>query len=316
MFCKFPTPSDNAAGCGKSLDYLSKEDKNREPEHELSGFFSANQTNLSKEDAQGIVEHSLYKKGLKTDQDKYFMVVMSFSQDELKGKSNQDLIKYAQQNFAKDYAGSVTGRDVDPNQIAWVGKIEETRKHKGYDKEVKEGNAKSGQIKDGDNRHVHFIVARKTLDDKQVSPHSNHFKSGTNSGAVKGGFDQDVFKLFSEKSFDKSFSHDREQKDMVQEKLKPYRPDLSQKDHTTNKAESLLDKIKTSLNKTKEIAKALFFNQNKPMKTTVDKSVERDENSSKSVLDKLNQKTQDRQQEQTKEQEKDNDKTKNRGLSR
>lgn len=312
MFCKFPAPSDNKAGCNKSLDYLSKEDKNRGDDNELKGFFSSDQTNLSKDDAQKTIEHSYYKKGLKSDQDKHFMVVVSFSKDELKGKSNEELIKYAQKNFANDYAASVTGREVDPKSIAWIGKVEENRKYKGFDKEVKEGNAKSGQIKEGDNRHIHFIVSRKTLDDKQISPHSNHFKSGTNSGAVKGGFDQDIFKLNTEKSFDKEFSHSREKKDMVQEKLKPYRKDLSAKDYTPIKADSLLEKIKTSFNKTKELAKSLFFNQNKPMKTAEEKNIKPEKTQSKSVLDKLNEKTQERQNEQSKEQ----DQNKDKGLSR
>jgi hypothetical protein len=219
----------NSGSCSQLLSYLEKEDKSREEGDELKGFFNAKSDHLSAEKAKDIVEHDFYKKGLKTDADKFFSVTMSFSKDELKDKTDKELMEFAKEKFGEMYVGAVKGREIDPENIAWVAKLETERKYKGTDKEVKEGQAKSGEKKDGDQQHIHFVVARKTLDDKQISPMSNHFRAGAETGAVKSGFDQDHFKFDCEQKFDEKFNHQRESTDSVKEHLAPYRPDLVEK---------------------------------------------------------------------------------------
>lgn len=247
MFCKFPPPdkkTGNASGIEKMTEYLSKEDKDRDKDHELSGMFSSEEKNLSQEQAKEIVEHSGYRKGLGANDAKYYTVVMSFSQKELVGKTNQELIEFAQRNFAELYVGGVVGRELDPKTIAWVGKLEENRYYKGDDPEVKDGKAKSGQLKSGDNRHLHIIVARKTLDGKQISPHSNHFREGKSRGAVKSGYDQDVFKIDAETRFDKDFGYKRSKEESVAFKISPYRKDILGKRQidSEKRLETLLEK--------------------------------------------------------------------------
>lgn len=220
---------NNTGSCSALLNYLEKEDKGRDESNELKGFFTANSSHLSNEQAKNVIEHGLYKKGLKNDADKFFTVTMSFSQDELKGKSNKDLQEFAQEKFASMYCGSVQGREVDSSKLAWVAKLETERKYKGDDERVKEGLAKSGQQKEGDQRHIHFIVARKTLDDKQISPMSNHFREGAKTGAVKSGFDQDKMKFECEQEFDKKFNHERKEDEKIKNALGDYRPDLVEK---------------------------------------------------------------------------------------
>ena len=334
-FQSSPLKSGNNHGsCGQLLGYLEKEDKNREEGDELKGFFNDKSDHLNAENAKQTVEHGLYKKGLKNDADKFFSVTMSFSKEELKDKSNEELKEFAKDQFAKMYGGAVKGREIDPENIAWVAKLEEERKYKGTDQEVKDGLAKSGESKEkeeGDQRHIHFVVARKTLDDKQISPMSNHFRAGADTGAVKSGFDQDYFKFECEKQFDKKFNHERQPGESIKEHLAPYRPDLVElfKDKDKEKTVDILTAIKQEQEKFKEAEKKwdqsktllertkdIFRRITEPVKeaaerifkgfsTTIKKSSESINRSmDSSILDRLNEK---KEPEQDKNKDKGND---------
>lgn len=222
----------NSGSCGALLNYLEKEDKNRDDEHELKGFFNSERSDLTNDEAKKEIEHQYFKKGLKSDADKFYTVTMSFSQEELKGRTNKELIEFAQEKFPQMYANAIQGKELEPEKLNWVAKLEEERKLKGTDNLVKEGLAKSGAVKDGDQRHMHFVIARKTNDGKrQVSPMTNHFKNASNKGAVKSGFDQYHMVFEAEKEFDKRFDYNRERKDSVLDKteFKTHRPDLIEK---------------------------------------------------------------------------------------
>jgi hypothetical protein len=257
MHIKFqssPMKSGNNSGsCGGLLNYLEKEDKNRDEEHELKGFFNAKESGLSNKEAKNEVEHDFYKKGLKSNADKFYTVTISFSQDELKGRSNKELTEFAQEKFGPMYCNSIKGREIDPDKLQWVAKLETERKHKGDDEKVKNGNAKSGESKEGDQRHIHFVVARKMNDGRsQVSPMSNHFRKGASTGAVKSGFDQDHIKFECEQEFDKRFNHERKEEEKVKNSLGDYRPDLVEKfnvkeiQKTEEKEQTAKDKFQSS----------------------------------------------------------------------
>ena len=78
-----------------------------------------------------------------------------------------------------------------------------------------EGKAKSGQMKEGDQRHFHVLIARKTKDEKhKISPLTNH--RDTQKGVVKGGFERVKFAENIEKSFDKHFKYERSQEQSFQ----------------------------------------------------------------------------------------------------
>lgn len=242
-----PKSGGNSGSCDQVLNYLEKESK---------GFFDANRDDLSNDQAKHTIEHSFYKKGVKKTDSKFYSVVFSFSADELKGKTDEQLVEFAKSNFADTYCSSIKGKDQGSDTIAWVAKLEKNRKYKGDHPDVKADKAKSGQLKPGDNRHIHFIVSRKTLDDKQVSPMSNHFKK-SNKGAVKSGFDQDAFKLDIENRFDQHFEHLRKTADRVEEKLRPYRPDLVQGNDfdlkgITKRNSERLDKVESQVNEFKK----------------------------------------------------------------
>lgn len=330
---------NNSGSCSALLNYLEKEDKGREEGNELNGFFNANSSHLSNDQAKNIIEHDLYKKGLKSDADKFFTVTMSFSQDELKGKSNKELQEFAQEKFASMYCGAVQGREVDPSKLAWVAKLETERKYKGDDKEVKEGLAKSGDRKEGDQRHIHFVVSRKMLDDKQISPMSNHFREGAKTGAVKSGFDQDKMKFECEHEFDKRFDHDRKEEEKLKNTLGEYRPDLVEKYHSKEieqekqreqeakekfeqsqkqieKSFSIWDKVKEAYDKAKEVFVKAVEN---PIQKLLNRVKQREEEQKhlkekpKSIFEQMEQK---RQENQDKDKNKEQNKDRNSGLTR
>lgn len=199
--------TNNASGCHLSVNYLEKENKDKSITEKE--FFFNDTTNVA---VPSKVEHDIneHKKGLKTTDSKYYEVIITFSKDELKGKSDKELKEYVKKEFPKAYTGAINGKEIDEKQLTWFAKLERERKHKGTDKEVKEGKAKSGQMKEGDQRHFHVLIARKTKDEKhKISPLTNH--RDTQKGVVKGGFERVKFVENIEKSFDKHFKYERSQ---------------------------------------------------------------------------------------------------------
>lgn len=198
------TKHGNSGTCKNLVNYLEKENKNKVSESQEL-FFNQNDELIGKTKAERIIAHDVTTLGKKDA--KFYEVIVSFSKAELKGRTDQDLKDYIKNNFAQDYAKSVNGKDIDPNSIVFVAKLEKERKYKGVDNEVLEGNKKKGQLKDGDNRHVHVIVARKTLNGRKISPLTHHIN--TTKGTVKGGFSQNGLKQHIEESFDKAFKYER-----------------------------------------------------------------------------------------------------------
>lgn len=333
---------NNSGSCSALLNYLEKEDKGRGEENELKGFFNANSSHLSNDQAKEIIEHQFYKKGVGKNDDKFFSVTMSFSQDELKGRSNKELQEFAQEKFASMYCNSTHSRktDPDPSKLAWVAKLETERRYKGDDKEVKKGLVKSGDSKEGDQRHIHFVVARKMLDDKAISPGSKS-REGKSTGAASGGFDRDHIKFECEKEFDKRFNYERKEEEKVKNTLGDYRPDLVEKFYSKEieqekqreqqakekfnesqkaieKTFTIWDKVKESFDKAKEaIVKVVS-----PIQKLLDRANQREQEQKeakekpKSIFEQMEQKRQESQESQNKEKDKEQDKDRNSGLTR
>jgi len=194
----------NSETCKALVNYLEKENKNK-PEENQELFFNQHEDYIGKTKAERLIAHNVEALGKKDA--KFYEVIVSFSKPELKGKTDEGLRQYIKNNFAQDYAKSVNGREIDPNSIVFVAKLERDRKYKGIDSEVLEGTKKKGELKDGDNRHFHVIIARKTLNGRKISPLTHHIN--TTKGTVTGGFSQNGLKQNIEDSFDQSFKYER-----------------------------------------------------------------------------------------------------------
>ena len=206
------TKTNNASGCRLSVNYLEKENKEKSILEKEPFFNDTTNFATGKEVELKIDEH---KKGLKNTDSKYYEVAINLSKEELKGKSDKDLREYIKKEFPKSYTGAINGKEIDEKQLTWYAKLERGRKYDGRDKEVLSGKARSGQEKEGDQRHFHILIARKTKDEKhKISPLSNH--RDTQKGVVKGGFERVKFFENVEKSFDKHFKHERSQEQSFQ----------------------------------------------------------------------------------------------------
>ena len=197
---------ENNKGSASTISqYLEKENKGK-ASHEKEWFFTQNREKVA---AQEVVESLDNNKAkLKKREAKFYLINISPSQKELAwiGNDPQKLKTYARQ--VMDAYAHNFNRDVTGDDLLYFGKVEYERKYKGTDQAVKEGKVKSGDLKPGNQMHVHVIVSRKDrYNDKQFSPLSNH--RHTQFGPVKGGFDRKSFYMEAERRFDKLFDYPR-----------------------------------------------------------------------------------------------------------
>ena len=116
--------------------------------------------------------------------------------------------------------------------------------YKGSDPEVLNGKRKSGEKKEGTNTHFHFIVGRKSNDErKKLSPQSNHIN--TRTGAVTGGLSRDQLKERAERLFDIMFKYNRP----LEQTYQHYKSNCSRQDLKSRVKEKVLlaDKTTSSL---------------------------------------------------------------------
>lgn len=128
--------------------------------------------------------------------------------DHLKEYSRATMDNYAE-NFNRQEKGLKSGND-----LVYYAKIEHNRGYKGNDKEVRFGDAKSGEKKPGLQSHVHVIVSRKDQSQRlKLSPVANEKSTtrtiGNNTYHV--GFDRKKWITKNEKSFDKMFNYKRKE---------------------------------------------------------------------------------------------------------
>jgi len=196
----------NTKSCTDLVRYLEKENDLKKSEEKE--FFFSHENDMVRADEVIEIIDKAGKKQLGKDDDKFYHISISPSGKEqahfnrnpeaLKEYTRACMDKYAE-NFGKGLKGS---------DLIYFAKVEQERHHKGTDEEVKAGEKKTGELKDGDNMHVHIIVSRKTADHKKkISPLTNH--KNTEKGTVKGGFDRKEFYTQCEKQFDKQFNYQR-----------------------------------------------------------------------------------------------------------
>lgn len=125
---------------------------------------------------------------------------------QLKQYANQVMDEYAR-NFKKD---RVNGN----KDILYYGKLENHRYYTHKDEEVKNGLAKRGDPKSGEQMHVQVIVSRKDITDSiRLSPLNNSRGKNVAHSLKVGQFNRVSFKHAAERTFDQIFNYDRELKE-------------------------------------------------------------------------------------------------------
>ena len=233
------------------VNYLDKENQelekkamqapNRNKEVEIRNrqqhFFGHKTDAVSQTKVRDDLDRNIRKLG-KNDA-KYYAPTISFSKEELKHISSmatggRDIENTSQMNnsefaryndYLKDYSRSVMNNYAENfnrqekglksgNDLLYYAKIEHSRAYKGNDKEVRFGNAKSGEKKPGLQSHVHVIVSRKDKSQRlKLSPVANEKSTTRTIGNNKYhvGFDRKQWITQNEKSFDKMFGYKRKE---------------------------------------------------------------------------------------------------------
>lgn len=254
--------SKNTGSSSNLVDYLDKENQELEkmalstPDREKEiairnrqqHFFNAESDSIRGYEVKEKIDSNISKLGKKDA--KFFAPTINFSKEELNhlasnatnGRNvknvmemnrmeferyNDYLRKYSKKvmdNYADNFGRQKNGLK-DGNDLVYYAKIEHSRKYKGTDKAVVERKAKSGDMKEGLQSHVHIIVSRKDKTQKmKLSPLSNE-KSKTRTigrNSYKVGFDRKAWIINNEKTFDELFKYRRKERERfeVQNTLK------------------------------------------------------------------------------------------------
>ncbi len=215
MIIKFDTPTkgNNTGSSGAFVGYLGKEDKiNREgPEvwfspSEDEYHPSAVRTDIDR-DHQGVgkKEGKFATGSLNPTEEEWNALGIDDKERSKNFKTwvQKEFVRELSENFKKkDKEGNRI--PIAPENIKIYFKMEHDRHYTGHDSEVREKKKKQGTVKEGFNRHCHFIIARKTKDGKsRISPTTNNRKE----------FDRDILREKTEQSFDKYNNYDRSLKE-------------------------------------------------------------------------------------------------------
>ena len=211
----------NKGSCRDLVYYLEKENRaesrGEERKHPAETFFSHTQDNVPSEQVIHSIDSNIKKLG--KDDSKFFEIYVSPSKAELDkiGNDSAKLKEYIRKEVMGAYAngfGIRSEKELQARDLVYFGKIERERRYKGNDPEVLNGHHQSGEIKHGNNMHVHVIVSRKDQTNKiKLSPMASERgdtdNAMLNGKAVQRGFNRMAFSEKAEHAFDRAFDYKR-----------------------------------------------------------------------------------------------------------
>ena len=240
---------NNKGSSAQLVNYLEKENRNalkEDSSNEL--WFNEASRNISPQEVRVKIDNNIAKLG--RNDAKFFLVNISPSQkeiaflkerfgeqgaeDKLKGYAVTVMDAYAQ-NFKR--SGIESSKD-----LLWYAKLERNRYYSHIDSEVKNGTAKVGEPKEGEQMHVQVIVSRKDKTNKiKLSPMNNSRGSNKQHSAKIGQFNRVAFKNSGEQIFDEMFGFDRLLKESVNYALTMKNGSADEK-----RAMNILDQLETN----------------------------------------------------------------------
>lgn len=127
---------------------------------------------------------------------------------ELKNFASKVMDEYAK-NFKRD---GISGQQ----DLLWFGKLESYRYFSHSDAEVKNGQRRRGERKEGEQMHIQVIVSRKDISNRiKLSPQNTSKGKNAEHSKKMGQFDRLAFKQSGERVFDELFGFDRMLKDSM-----------------------------------------------------------------------------------------------------
>jgi hypothetical protein len=211
---------NNKGSSGQLVTYLEKENRVAEKLDQPEYWFNQDSSNIQPYDVRYTIDNNIAK--LSKDETKFFLINISPSEKEIsylkeqygKDGAKQQLKQYANQ-VMNDYALNFKRNNINGNKnLVYFGKLENHRYYSYKDEEVKNGHAKKGDQKPGEQMHVQIIVSRKDASNSiKLSPLNNSRGKNQAHSLKVGQFDRVAFKQTTEKRFDKMFSYERELKE-------------------------------------------------------------------------------------------------------
>ncbi|SFF02024.1 DUF5712 family protein [Spirosoma endophyticum] len=223
MQTKFASPVEatNKGSSARLVNYLEKENvSSLSTENEY--FFSVDRDKCNKWEVIQQIDNNAKSQKIEKNQDRFFSIIIAPSQAELAQIGNdsgklKEFTRSAMENYASgfcNYQGE--SRGVESKDLVWYAKIEHERKYTSLDAEVKEGLAEKGQLKEGDQRHIHIIVSRcegrenryilESELKRQKQEQTAHLCPNVNNPII---FSRDAFYRATEQTFDKLFTYER-----------------------------------------------------------------------------------------------------------
>lgn len=214
---------NNKGSSGALVNYLEKENRllyEQNPKLEPEYWFNHESQLIQPYQVRYDIDHNTDR--LSKDEAKFFLVNISPSETELlflkqefgEDGARQQLKEYVNQ-VMNEYARNFKKDKVNSNKdILYFGKLENHRYYTHRDEEVKQGLAKRGEQKPGEQMHVQVIVSRKDISDSiRLSPLNNSRGKNAAHSLKVGQFDRVAFKQAAELKFDQVFDYDRELKE-------------------------------------------------------------------------------------------------------
>jgi hypothetical protein len=211
--------ADNKGSSGGLVRYLDKENRTdiaKQPEY----WFNQQRGNILSDEVRPAIDNNNAK--LSKPDAKFFLINISPSQKEiayLKEKYGEDGAKEQLKAYAAsvmdEYARNFKRPGIESGKdLLWFGKVENYRYFSHKDPEVKQGQKKRGERKDGEQMHIQVIVSRKDITNTiKLSPMNKSKGRNTEHSKKMGQFDRSAFKASGERLFDEKFGFERSLKD-------------------------------------------------------------------------------------------------------
>jgi hypothetical protein len=213
--------ANNKGSSGGLVHYLEKENR-LAPKQKVEHWFNGLRSEIRPYGVVSKIDNNIAK--LSRGDAKFFLVNISPSQKEiafLKKQYGEDGAKEQIKEFAANvidaYAKNFNRDGIDSHQdLVWFGKLEKYRYYGYNDPEVKQGNRKRGEKKEGEQMHVQVIVSRKDATNKiKLSPMNTSRGKNVEHSKKMGQFDRVAFKQSGESLFDSKFGFDRQLKETL-----------------------------------------------------------------------------------------------------
>lgn len=188
---------DNTGSCARLVNYLNKENEQKElSKKEL--FFNFDREHISSNEVIHAIDNN--RKGIANGRSRFHSLVIAPDAFELKHiEHDPDKLKEYTKRVMDLYAKNFNldnEKDITQKDLVWFAKLEYER---------------DGEYKNGDNMHIHILVSARDKEQKlNLSPNTNSKKR----------FNRVSFALNSEKAFDNMFSYSRKESYLLTHQMK------------------------------------------------------------------------------------------------